>query len=88
LFTLDAIAFQRMLNRIQEILIAKWLGQELNRSGFHRPDRHGDVAMSCNKDDGRVAGRRGQLPLKIETAFPGNLISSTRQTGPSAGGRF
>src|ERR1700675_4928868 len=46
------VALQRELDRVQKILISEWLGQELDGSRLHGPDRHGNVAVPGNKDDG------------------------------------
>ena len=32
------VALQRELNRVQQILISEWLGQELDRSRLHGPN--------------------------------------------------
>src|ERR1700722_20583677 len=45
-----AVALERFLDRIQQILIAKWLGEELQRAGFHRTHRHRDVAIASDED--------------------------------------
>jgi hypothetical protein len=59
------------LNRIQKILIAEGLGQELHGSRLHGTHGHGNVAVSGEEDerDGNVV--LGQFPLKIKSTFPG-----------------
>jgi hypothetical protein len=64
-FTPFAIAVKRNANSIQKILLAKWLGKELNRSTFHGLHRHRDVAMARNKNDWNIDLNFG---LKIEPA--------------------
>ena len=61
-----AIAFERELNRVEKILIAKRLGQELDGAGFHRAHRHWHVSETGNEDNGDLNVRFGQLGLKIE----------------------
>ena len=42
--------------------------------------------MRRDEDDRQLSFRGGQLALKLETAFPGNLMSTTRHVGPSGCG--
>jgi len=65
-FTPLAIALKRNPNSIEKILLAKWLGKELNRSTFHGFHRHWDVAMARDEDDWDINPSFGQLGLKIE----------------------
>src|SRR3984893_9998219 len=51
LLTSGAVAFQGELNRVQQIPIAEWFGQELDRSRLHGPHRHGDIAVASDKYD-------------------------------------
>jgi hypothetical protein len=66
-----SIQLHRLANRLEQILLAKRLGQELDRARLHGPDRHGNVAVPGEEDDrqGRVGA--GQLALQIEPAEPG-----------------
>src|SRR5437868_1992123 len=66
-----AISREAQLNRVQQVLIAEWLGQKLDRSSLYRLNRHRDVAVSGNKDDRNMNVRGRQLSLKIETASAG-----------------
>src|SRR6185369_16566979 len=70
LLTGGAIAFDGLANRIEQILLAKRLREELDRPGLHGPDRHGDVAVAGEEDDrqGRVGA--GELSLQVEAAQP------------------
>src|SRR5262249_39784012 len=63
-----AIAVERNSNRVQEILLAYRLCEELDRSGLHGPYRHGDVAMARYENNWRFDLRLGQLGLKVEPA--------------------
>src|SRR5204863_6328342 len=65
-----AIALDRVSNGVEEILLAKRFRQELDRTGFHGPNRHGDVAVTGEKDDGQRRVRTGELALKLEAAEP------------------
>src|SRR5216683_1056318 len=62
-----AIPREAQLDRVQQVLIAERLGQELDRSSLYRLDGHRDVAVSGDEDDRNVNVRRRQLSLKIET---------------------
>ena len=66
-----AISRETERDRIQQVLIAERLGQELDRSSFYRLDRHWDVAMSGDEDDRNVNVGRRELALKIETTSAG-----------------
>src|SRR5205823_3259623 len=66
----DAITVDRVSNGVEEILLAKRLRQKLDRTGFHGPNGHGDVAVTSEKDDGQRRVRFGELPLKLEAAQP------------------
>ncbi len=52
------VSFQRQLQVIQQILVAKWFGKERNGARFYGPHRHGDIAVTRNKDDWKVVSRR------------------------------
>ena len=39
-----------LMDRIEQVLVAEGLGQELDRAGFHGPHRHGNVPMGGNKN--------------------------------------
>ena len=65
-----AIAFDRRGDRVQHVLIAEGLGQEIDRAGFHGLDRHGDVAVPGHEYDGNMDVRLGELALEIEPAHP------------------
>ena len=53
LFVLEpsAVAREALLNRVEQGLIAEWLGQELDRAALHRLHRHRDVAMAGDEHD-------------------------------------
>src|SRR6266481_3430041 len=66
-----AISREAELNRVQQVLVAERLGQELDRSSLYRLHGHRDVAVSGDEDDRNVNVRRRQLSLKIETTSAG-----------------
>src|SRR5262245_29996928 len=53
---------------IKQVLLAHRLGQELDRSGFHGPHRHRDIAMSGDENDGNMNIVPDQFRLEIEAA--------------------
>src|ERR1700724_2289483 len=63
-----AISREAQLDRVQQVLIAERLGQELDRSSLYRLNGHRDIAVSGDEDDRNVNVRRRELSLKIETA--------------------
>src|SRR5262245_49436500 len=50
-----SISLDAELNRVKQLLIAERLGEELDRTGLHRPHTHGDVAVASDEDDRKVA---------------------------------
>src|SRR5271154_960916 len=67
----SAVARDAQLDRVEQILVAEWLGQELDRAALHRPDGHRDVAIPGDEDDWEVDVRGGELSLEVEAASPG-----------------
>src|SRR5580704_15823926 len=63
-----AVAGDRSLNRLQQILATERFGQKLHRACLHGLYRHGNVAMAGDEDDGNVDVRFAQLALKIQSA--------------------
>ncbi len=51
LLALGAIPVETQLDRVQQILVAKRLCHELDRTAFHRPNRHRDIAVAGNEND-------------------------------------
>src|SRR6266550_4284797 len=62
-----AVALESLMDRIQQVLIAERLGQELHRTGLHGLHRHRDISMTGDEDDGNVDVRVSQLTLKVQT---------------------
>src|SRR5437016_801726 len=65
------VPFDRGLNCIQKILVAKRFGEELDRTSLHGLHRHWDVSMPGDEDDGYWSIVRGELVLKIEPTQTG-----------------
>ncbi len=61
------VAIQSLVDRIQQVLVAEGLGEELHCTGFHGLYRHRDIAMTGDEDDGNENVRVSQLPLKVQT---------------------
>ena len=68
-----ALPGDRLFDRPEQIPINQWLGQELMGAGFHRPNRHRNVAVSGEEDDRDLLVCPGKLLLKIEPAQAGQL---------------
>ncbi len=66
LFTSGTISLQCDANRIQQILIAEWLGEEFNCPSFDSANTHWNVAMASEKNYGNTNVSRCQLALKVE----------------------
>ena len=54
------------LDRVQQILIAKRFGQELDRTALHRPNRHRNIGMAADEDNRQAQLCLVQILLKIE----------------------
>ena len=65
------VPFDRLRNGIEHVLMAKRLRQEIDRSCFHSPHRHGDVSVARYHDNGDVNIRSNQLSLEVEAAHSG-----------------
>src|SRR5690349_2414165 len=63
-----AIAFERIGDGVKQVLIAKWLGEEIDGACLHRPHRHRHIAMGGDEDDRDLDAGLDQLVLKIEAA--------------------
>src|SRR5580658_9870069 len=77
----DASSSERPLDRIKEILMPEWLGQKLNRSRLHGPDRHRNVCMSREKNNGDTYSPSFQFVLKIKAADTGKPHIQNQATG-------
>ena len=67
-FAPSPIPINGRYNGIEHVLIAKRLGQEIDRSALHGPDRHRNIAMAGHEDDWNVNVRLGQFGLKVQAA--------------------
>src|SRR6476620_1620605 len=68
LFPARAVAIKPYANRVKQVLVAKRLGQELDRSAFHRSYGHRNIAMASNEYDRNIGGGVGEFCLEIQTA--------------------
>src|SRR5258706_13010728 len=53
------------MDGVQQTAAAEGFGKEFDGAGFHRADRHGDVAVRGNENDRDVNPRLGQFVLEI-----------------------
>src|SRR5579863_9006863 len=65
-----AVALERDLNRIEEILVAERLGEKFHRSGLHGAHGHRNIAVSGDENDRNANVGLGELGLEIESADP------------------
>src|SRR5215510_138157 len=63
-FTIQIDAFFHSVN---QVLVTQRLGKKADRATLHRFDRHGDIAMSGDENDGKTATSFGQFTLKIQS---------------------
>src|SRR5208282_2215965 len=64
-----AISIQAYRDGVEKVLVPERLQEELYRAALHRLHGHRDVAVSRDEDDRELFVGRGQLALKVETAF-------------------
>jgi hypothetical protein len=64
-----SVLLNRPNDRVEQFLVVEWLGQEVNRARFHGTDRHGNVALTGDKDYWNCDVSFSQLPLEIEAAY-------------------
>jgi hypothetical protein len=85
LFSRGTIALKSLLNRVQQILVAKRLCQKFHGARLQSPHRHGYVAMCRYKDDWNLNSGVSQPTLEIESAHLGQPYvqnQATRVRGP------
>jgi hypothetical protein len=80
-----SISLNRRHHSVQHLLVAKWLGQEIDRSALHGPDAHPDIAMAGHEDNRNVNIRLRQRglksrPLKADTR--GQFAKPEREKAP------
>src|SRR4029077_13933648 len=66
LLTRYPVAIQSLVDRIQQGLVQKRLGQELHGTGFHGLHRHRNISVPGDEDDGNLDTRITQLALKFQ----------------------
>src|SRR6266404_5584624 len=76
-----AVAFRRLLNRVEQVLVSKRLGEKFYCSGFHGPHRHRDITMSRNENDGNMNTSLSQFSLEIQAAEPRKAHVEPQATG-------
>ncbi|MNE82598.1 hypothetical protein D3C80_1793320 [compost metagenome] len=75
------IAVQALGDGIEQVLFAKWLGQELQRAGLHGFDGHGDVAMGGDEHhrDQDVQARHFLLEVQPTQARHAHIQNQARR---------
>src|SRR5712672_2506621 len=82
--TLLARTSDRAGYRVQQILVAQRLGQEIDRAGLERSHGHGHIAVSGHEYDRDVDLLPDQLGLKVEAA-PAGHADIEKQTARRGG---
>jgi hypothetical protein len=52
LFSRRTVTLESLLNRVEQILVSKGLRQKIHGARLQGPDRHWNVSVRGNKDDG------------------------------------
>src|SRR5438270_634368 len=61
------VAFQSLVDRIQQVLVLERLGQKLHGTRFHGLHRHRNISMSGDENDWNSDARVSQVALQVET---------------------
>ena len=64
------IAFNSNINRVDEILVPKRLGQKFDRAGLDGSNGHRNVAMCRDEDNWKVDTLFLQIALEVESVDP------------------
>src|SRR5262245_59924272 len=66
-------AFEGVADSGEQDLVVEGLGQKPDRDTLHRLDRHRDIGVPGEEDDGHVGPIPGDLPLHIEPSEVGKI---------------
>src|SRR5258707_15314073 len=72
LLTAGAVPLQRLVDGVEEFLLAERFCEKLDRPGFHRPHRSWNVTVARNEDDRNLAIQMYQLLLEVEPVKAGH----------------
>ena len=67
---MGAVPCDRQMDRVQQLLVTDRLGQELNRPGLHGPNRHRNIGMTADENNGQMHVRLDQAVVKLQSAPP------------------
>ena len=83
------VAFNRLLDGLQERLVIDWLRKKFDRSRLHRLHGSGDIAVPAQENDGNLQPNLGHPFLQVESAqarqsqvqqqTTGRLVDEARQ---------
>src|SRR2546425_5708006 len=79
---LRAVAVNRLLNGVQQLLVTEGLREKFHRPGLHGLHRHRHVAMTRDEDDRDRGSRLGEFALEIEATQPGQAHIEDEAPGP------
>ena len=68
LLAVSQIAFYRLFNCPQQVMLIERLSEKLNRSRFHGLHRSWDIAMACKENNGDLHSDLGHALLQVEPA--------------------
>ena len=79
------VVLDRALDLVQERLAVERLLDELDGTGLHGPDRHGDIGMRRDEDDGHAFAARDQFLEQVEPAGARHPHIEDHATGTARG---
>src|SRR5271155_2824844 len=65
-----AVTVERYLDCVEEVLVAKRLGEKFYCSGLHSAYGHRDVAVTGDENDRNANAGFGEFGLKVEPTYP------------------
>src|SRR5262249_45026226 len=63
-----AVAGERLVHGVEQVLVAEGLGQKVHGPGFHRLHAHRDIAVASDENNGEGQVARRQPPLQLQPA--------------------
>jgi hypothetical protein len=66
------VELERLVDAVEQVLVAERLLDEVDRAGLHRLDRHRHVAVAGDEDDRQDRVALVELDLQFETAHAGH----------------
>jgi hypothetical protein len=80
--SLSPVLLERLVDAVDQVLVAKGLLDEVDRAVLHRLDRHRHVAVAGDEDDRHDRMHLVQALLQLEAAHAGHAYVEHEAAGP------